>query len=132
MNFGHVEGICVLVEDAAGERLVRVTIYLETGMGLEILREVEAEPDPLHLRDGLPDLYWEADQWTQDTIANVLLPRGWELLGALDPPDRRPDEAPRSPRYALRTALWVPPPGWTEDSGDVELTHPDDEVAKRS
>jgi hypothetical protein len=115
MNFGHVEGICVYVVDADGTRLVRVTVYLETRMGLEIVREIEAEPDSSHLREGEPDLYWEADQWTQDTIANVLLPRGWELLGALDPPERLPDEAPRSPRYALRTALWVPPPGWSEE-----------------
>jgi hypothetical protein len=118
MNFGHVEGICVYVEDADGTRLVRVTVYLETRMGLEIIREIEAEPDPAHLQDGDPDLYWEADQWTQDTIANVLLPRGWELLGALDPPERLPDEAPRSSRYALRTALWVPPPGWSDDLPD--------------
>ena len=115
MNFGHVEGICVLLADPAGALLVRVTVYLETKMGIEIVRELEVEPDPEHMRDGQPDLFWEADQWTQDTIANVLLPRGWELLGALDPPERLPDEAPRSPRYALRTALWVPPPGWNED-----------------
>jgi hypothetical protein len=122
VNFGHVEGICVLVMDSDGMPLVRVTVYLETKMGIEIVRELEAEPDPEHTLDGKPDLYWEADQWTQDTVANVLLPRGWELLGALDPPARAGDEAPRSPRYALRTSLWVPPPGWSEDMLEEELS----------
>jgi hypothetical protein len=112
MNFGYVEGLCVLIGSDAGN-LVRVTVYLETSMGIEIIREVETEPE---IRDdGAVDLYWEADQWTQDTIAHQLLPIGWELIGAVDPPARDPAEIPRSPRYALRTALWVPPPGWNED-----------------
>jgi hypothetical protein len=112
MNFGYVEGLCVLI-GSEGEPLVRVTVYLETKMGIEIIREVESHPEPSD--DGRIDLYWEADQWTQDTIAHLLLPRGWELLGAVDPPARIAEEVPRSPRYALRTALWVPPPGWTDD-----------------
>lgn len=110
MKFGRVEGLCVLLDGA--EPLVRVTVYLETDMGIDIVRELEVEPE---LRDGVIDLYWEADQWTQETIATVLAPRGWELLGATDPPGRDPGEVPRSPRYALRTSLWVPPPGWDED-----------------
>lgn len=112
MKFGRVEGLCVPLENEDGP-LVRVTVYLETDMGLDIVREIEAEP--VLADDGSVDLYWEADQWTQDTIATVLIPRGWELLGATDPPGRDPGEVPRSPRYALRTTLWVPPPGWDED-----------------
>jgi len=112
MNFGYVEGLCVLI-GTEDDELVRVTVYLETNMGIEIIREVEAEPE---IRaDGAVDLYWEADQWTQDTIVHQLIPIGWELIGAVDPPARDPAEVPRSPRYALRTALWVPPPGWNED-----------------
>lgn len=114
MRFGRVEGLAVLTRDAAGAVLARVTVYLETDMGIDIVREVEAEPQ--RLVDGTPDLYWEADQWTQETIATILIPRGWELLGATDPPARDPGEVPRSPRYALRTDLWVPPPGWNEDA----------------
>lgn len=112
MNFGYVEGLCVLINNE-DEHLVRVTVYLETSMGIEIIREVETEPE---IRaDGAVDLYWEADQWTQDTIVHQLLPIGWELIGAVDPPARDSAEIPRSPRYALRTAHWVPPPGWNED-----------------
>jgi hypothetical protein len=111
MKFGRVEGLCVPLGGDDG--LVRVTVYLETDMGIDIVREIEVEPEP---RDGVVDLYWEADQWTQETIATILIPRGWELLGATDPPARHPDEVPRSPRYALRTALWVPPPGWDDDA----------------
>ena len=111
MKFGNVEGLCVPL--AGDEPLVRVTVYLETEMGIDIVREIEAEPEVR--ADGAPDLWWEADQWTQETIATILIPRGWELLGATDPPTRSPDEVPRSPRYALRTLLWVPPPGWDED-----------------
>ncbi|CAN5672882.1 hypothetical protein BH20CHL1_BH20CHL1_00110 [soil metagenome] len=115
MNFGYVEGLCVAV-DGDGETLVRVTIYLETNMGIEIIREVETEPE--RRSNGAVDLYWEADQWTQDTIAHQLLPLGWELLGSVDPPARNLAEVPRSPRYALRTSIWVPPPGWNEDEED--------------
>ncbi|HUG15289.1 MAG TPA: hypothetical protein VMM78_09745 [Thermomicrobiales bacterium] len=113
MKFGRVEGLCVQIEGDDGP-FVRVTVYIETDMGIDIVREIEVEPEAL---DGQPDLYWEADQWTQDTIANVLVPRGWELLGATDPPSRDPGEVPRSPRYALRTTMWVPPPGWDDDEG---------------
>ncbi len=116
MNFGYVEGLCVAI-DRDGEQLVRVTVYLETNMGIEIIREVESAPE--ERPNGGMDLYWEADQWTQDTIVHQLLPRGWELLGSIDPPVRDPGEVPRSPRYALRTALWVPPPGWNDEE-DVE------------
>lgn len=112
MKFGRVEGLCVLIAGGDGP-VVRVTVYLETDMGIDIVREVEADAELA--ADGSLDLYWEADQWTQDTIAHVLVPRGWELLGATDPPSRVPDEVPRSPRYALRTSLWVPPPGWDDD-----------------
>ena len=115
MNFAHVEGVCVEIKDALGTRLVRITVYLETKLGVEIVREIEAEPDPDRFQHGSPDLYWEADQWTQETIADVLIPRGWELIGAIDTPKRLPYELPRSPRYALRTDLWVPPPGWNEE-----------------
>lgn len=112
MNFGYVEGLCVPV-GSEPEPLVRVTVYLETNMGIEIIREVEIEPE---LRsNGRADLYWEADQWTQDTIVHQLLPLGWELLGSVDPPARNQEEVPRSPRYALRTSMWVPPPGWNDD-----------------
>lgn len=112
MNFGYVEGLCVQI-GSAQEPLVRVTIYLETNMGIEIIREVEASPEARP--DARIDLYWEADQWTQDTIVHQLMPKGWELLGAVDPPARDGDEVPRSPRYALRTSFWVPPPGWSSD-----------------
>lgn len=111
VTFGRVEGLAVQIADDDG-LLVRVTIYLETTMGVDIVREVEVEPELDPVR-GL-DLWWEADQWTQDTIGALLLPRGWELIGAEDPPTRAPDEVPRSPRYVLRTPFWVPPPGWDE------------------
>ncbi|RIK45678.1 MAG: hypothetical protein DCC58_05740 [Chloroflexi bacterium] len=112
MKFGRVEGLAVPIE-RDGELLVQVTVYLETDLGIETVRQVEVVPE--RFVDGKPDLYWEADQWTQDTINSVLFPRGWELLGATDPPTRDAGVLPRSPRYALRTSLWVPPPGWFDD-----------------
>ena len=45
MNFGYVEGLCVLIQDGT-EPVVRVTIYLETTMGIEIIRELESVADP--------------------------------------------------------------------------------------
>ena len=44
MKFGQVEGLCVPVV-VDGEALVRVTVYLETDMGIDIVREVEVEPE---------------------------------------------------------------------------------------
>jgi hypothetical protein len=111
MKFARVEGLCVQLAGEDGP-LVRVTVYIETDMGIDVVREIEVEAES---SGGEPDLYWEADQWTQDTIATVLIPRGWELLGATDPPSRDPGEVPRSPRYAMRTTMWVPPPGWNDD-----------------
>ena len=40
MKFGQVEGLCVPVV-VDGEALVRVTVYLETDMGIDIVREVD-------------------------------------------------------------------------------------------
>lgn len=117
MNFGYVEGLCVRI-GPDDRPLVRVTVYLETNMGIEIIREVETDPVPRP--NGEIDLYWEADQWTQDTIVSDLLPKGWELLGAVDPPVRDPGDIPRSPRYALRTSFWVPPPGWGDEDDEPD------------
>jgi hypothetical protein len=114
MKFGRVEGLCVPLGGSSDEPVVRVTVYLETDIGIDIVREIEVVPEQ---HESGVDLYWEADQWTQETIATILIPRGWELLGATDPPTRDPGEIPRSPRYALRTSFWVPPPGWDEDAG---------------
>lgn len=116
MNFAYVEGLCVQIQDGQ-EPVVRVTVYLETSLGIEIIRELETVAEPRS--DGNVDLYWEADQWTQDTIVQELLPRGWELLGAVDPPSGDVEEVPRSPRYALRTSFWVPPPGWNDDQSQA-------------
>lgn len=115
MKFANVEGLCVLLPGEDGEPVARVTVYLETDMGIDIVRELEVSPEPRS--DGSLDPWWEADQWTQETIATILAPRGWELLGATDPPTRDASEIPRSPRYAMRTSLWVPPPGWSDDEG---------------
>lgn len=116
LTFGRVEGLAVQIASEP-TAVVRVTVYLETTMGVDIVREVEVEPE-VDPQRGI-DLWWEADQWTQDTIAALLQPRGWELIGAMDPPSRDVDEVPRSPRYVMRTPFWVPPPGWDEVDDDT-------------
>ena len=95
--------------DDAGATVVRVTVYLETTMGLDIVREIEADPQRYRGRRARPVL--EADQWTQETIARLLIPRGWALLGATDPPSRAPDEVPRSPTLRLAHRLVDPAAG---------------------
>ena len=102
MKFVHCEGQCVEISGARGEKLLRIRIYLESNSGIMLLRDVEVEPDPDASVNGEPDLHWEADQWTQETIVHWLLPAGWELVGAVDPPSQTSDQLPRSPRYALR------------------------------
>ncbi len=107
MKFGRVEGICVPLA-VESEQLVRVTVYLETDMGIDIVREVEVEPEPR--ADGEPDLWWEADQWTQETIGTILAERGWEAIGAGDLPSPgdldEPGALPRSAPYAVRNLSW--------------------------
>ena len=99
MRFGRVEGVVVPVEEQ-GETRLRLTVYLETGTRLDVVRD---ETVPL-LRPlaAAADLAWHADQFTQETIGVDLAEQGWEPIGAGDPPDVAPGELARSASYAVR------------------------------
>jgi hypothetical protein len=99
MQFGRVEGVVEPV-DVDGELRLRLTVYLETGHRLEIVREDVlavlrsiAEPD---------DLVWHADQWTQETIGVELAEAGWEVIGAGELAGSEPGALARSASYAVR------------------------------
>jgi hypothetical protein len=99
MRFGRVEGV-VVPETRDGEQLLALTVYLETGDRLEIVRAERLRP----LRPLLTtaDLVWHADQWTQETIGVELAREGWEVIGAGEVPEPEPGELVRSATYAVR------------------------------
>jgi len=98
MRFGRVEGV-VRIEQTDPVRL-RVTVYLELGERLEVVRdEVLA---PLRPSVTAEDLIWQADQWTQETIGIELAERGWEAIGAGELPGPEPGALARSAAYAVR------------------------------
>lgn len=99
MRFGRVEGIVVPVEDD-GEARLHLTVYLEHGSRLDVVRD---ETVPL-LRPLTTDadLLWHADQFTQETIGVDLAHQGWEPIGAGEPPIPEPGELARSASYTVR------------------------------
>lgn len=102
MRFGRVEGVVAPV-DEGGEALLRLTVYLETGSRLEVVRDEVLRPvRPVATAD---DLIWHADQLTQETIGTDLAERGWEAIGAGEVPPPAPGAAARSATYAVRN-LW--------------------------
>lgn len=103
MRFGRVEGVVTpVVMD--GWTHLRLVVWLDTGNRIETVREETLVP--LRAIDGLADLIWHADQWTQETIGTILAERGWEAIGAGDLPvgddPEEPGALPRSAAYAVR------------------------------
>lgn len=107
MRFGRVEGVVTPVT-MDGVMSLRLTVWLDTGQRLEIVRE-ETLP-PLRPIAGYADLIWHADQWTQETIGTVLAERGWEAIGVGELPcaDEESDSGalPRSAPYTVRNLSW--------------------------
>lgn len=99
MRFGRVEGV-VFPEERDGEPLLKLTVYLEAGEHLEVVREERLRPvRPLV---SAADLAWHADQWTQETIGVELASEGWEVIGAGEVPEPEPGALIRSATYAVR------------------------------
>ena len=98
MLFGRVEGV---VEPADEDgRALRVVVTLETGSGLRVVRDEWLAPvRPLAT---LADVFWHADQWTQETIGTTLAEEGWEAVGVGEPPEPIGGDVPRSATYAVR------------------------------
>lgn len=101
MRFGRVEGVVVPVEQD-GRSLLRLTVYLETGSRLEIVRDDLIAP--LRPLQSPADVAWHADQFTQETIGTDLAAQGWEAIGAgdLPEPETEPGALIRSAAYAVR------------------------------
>ncbi len=99
MQFGRVEGIVVPVDAAAGPML-RLTVYLEIGERLDIVRD-EVVP-PLRPVTSDEDLIWHADQLTQETIGVDLARRGWEAIASSEIPPPEPGALARSATYTVR------------------------------
>jgi hypothetical protein len=107
MRFGRVEGVVTpIVSD--GQTLLRLVVWLDTGIRIETVREEILAP--LHDIEGFTDLVWHADQWTQETIGTTLAERGWEAIGGGDLPIAddldEPGALPRSAPYAVRNLSW--------------------------
>ena len=99
MRFGRVEGVVEPVE-VEGEVKLRLTVLLETGERLEIVREeVLAAMRPATTP---AELAWHADQWTQETIGVDLAEEGWEVIGAGELAEPERGALARSATYAVR------------------------------
>jgi hypothetical protein len=99
MRFGRVEGVVVPVVEGEVTRL-RLTVVLETGQRLEVVREETL--DPLRPLESAEDLIWHADQWTQETLGIELAEAGWETIGAGEVPAPEPGALARSATYGVR------------------------------
>ena len=99
MRFGRVEGVVVPIGEG-DESLLRLTVYLETGARLEVVREETVRP--LRPLATAADLVWHADQLTQETIGVDLAEQGWEAIGAGEVPAPEPGALARSASYAVR------------------------------
>ena len=99
MRFGRVEGIVVPIE-VDGQTRLRLTVYLETGPRLDVVRDETVRP--LRPLTTAADLIWHADQFTQETIGVDLARLGWEPIGAGELPTPEPGEVARSASYAVR------------------------------
>ncbi len=99
MRFGRVEGIVELVErdDAI---VLRLTVYLESGTRLEVLRSDDVQP--LGAIDSPADLAWNADQYTQETIGNEMAELGWETIAREEVTPETGEFLPRSASYIVR------------------------------
>ena len=99
LRFGRVEGMLEWVAADDGRQL-RLTVFLETSAEYRVVRKEIVQP--ILLEGNSIDLYWLADQYTQETIGVDLAAEGWEVIGAGDPPTLEPGEIPRSATYAVR------------------------------
>lgn len=104
MRFGRVTGVIVRREspDGIAPASLQLTVTLDTGTVVETVRS-EHVPE-LTVPPGVDELVWQADQYTQETIANELALRGWEPIGiAADATEARGASVGRSsPTYLVR------------------------------
>ena len=99
VRFGRVEGIVEPFEEN-GETRLRLTVYLETGSRLSVVREAVVRP--MRPLTSVDDVLWHADQLTQETIGTDLAEDGWEAIGVGDAPAPEPGALAKSPAYAVR------------------------------
>ncbi len=98
MRFGRVEGYVLRVPGSEDE--LQLTVTLETGKGIEVVRE-EVVPVLKPITDQAL-LSWHADQYTQETIGVHLAEAGWEAIGAGDEPEIEANAPARSLTYGVR------------------------------
>jgi hypothetical protein len=79
---------------------MQFTVILESGRVFRAVRDETV--DLARYGPETVDLWWLADQLTQETLGNELARDGWEIIGAGDPPVAAPGEIPRSTSYAVR------------------------------
>lgn len=113
VEFGRVQGVVEVVRGAP-DWVLRVTVSLETKGSVTRVRSEELPV--VRSIDGIDDLAWHADQWTQETIGIELALAGWEVLGRDD--GAAPDGEPAicSAIYPVRR-LFLPPPGTETEAG---------------
>ena len=105
MRFARVVGVVRPVVDGegAGTGLLDLVVTLDSGSRVETVRSERVPVLPVP--NGVEELPWLADQFTQETIGNELALDGWEVVGVA-PDERDRDTAATltgsSPMYVVR------------------------------
>ena len=105
VEFGRVHGIVEPLTAPPYQRLL-LTVTLETRDAVTVVRSQPLEP--IRAPDTRDELFWHADQWTQETIGVDLAEQGWEVLGMSDTEHDHLAGPPRSATYSVRR-LFLPP-----------------------
>jgi hypothetical protein len=104
MRFARVVGTVVssVAQPGGDQGFLDLTVTLDRGTSVETVRS--ASVPVLPVPEGEDMLEWQADQYTQETIANELADQGWEPIGVVaDTDPRRGAVLGRSsPTYVVR------------------------------
>ena len=95
MRFGKVSGYVVARDDG-----LWLSVSLESGRGLKAIRE-QLVP-VLSESTETATLDWQADQYTQETIAVDLAEQGWEAIAEEAAISEHPEGIGRSKLYTVR------------------------------
>ncbi|MDQ3045810.1 MAG: hypothetical protein M3R06_11785 [Chloroflexota bacterium] len=83
MRFATVHGL-VVMEAVGNVEMLHLKVFLALGRGhqAELVRDESLAP--VRPVNGIADLNWHADQWTQETLGIELALAGWEPIGVED------------------------------------------------
>ncbi len=98
VRFGQVSGYLAEIDEMADRG--RIIIALDSGREVTTVRD-----EWIPLLDAVDDsdrMAWNADQYTQESIATTLAEQGWEVFGLPQQSDHSSGESRRTATYLVR------------------------------